>query len=83
MQRYNILIAVLEYFTRNFFHHFALAVAVVAVLQFSQGYSHTLKYFYIYIYIYIYKNIELIFDFHITYFGTATLQQLQHRGVFS
>ena len=55
-------------------HHSALAVAVVAVLQFSRSYSHTLKNFYIYIYIYIYINIELIFDFHITYFGTATLQ---------
>ena len=31
----------------------------------------------IFIYIYIYINIELIFDFHTTYFGTATLQQLQ------
>ena len=26
----------------------------------------------------MYINIELIFDFRITYFGTATLQQLQH-----
>ena len=25
-----------------------------------------------------YINIELIFDYRITYFGTATLQQLQH-----
>ena len=47
-----------------------LAVAVVAVLQFSRSYSHTLK-----IFLYLYINIELIFDFHTTYFGTATLQQ--------
>ena len=45
----------------------------VAVLQFSRSYSHTLK-----ILLYLYINIELIFDFRITYFGTATLQQLQH-----
>ena len=48
----------------------ALTVAVVAVLQFSRSYSHTLK-----ILIYLYINIELIFDFHTTYFGTATLQR--------
>ena len=43
----------------------------VAVLQFSKGYSYTRKYFYIYIYI----NIDLIFDFWIINFGTATLQR--------
>ena len=41
----------------------------VAVLQFSKGYSYTIKYFYIYI------NIDLIFDFWIINFGTATLQR--------
>jgi len=45
----------------------------VAVLQFSRSYSYTLK-----ILLYLYINIELIFDFRITYFGTATLQRLQH-----
>ena len=39
----------------------ALAVAVVAVLQFSEKYSHAQNMFYIYIYIYIYINIELFF----------------------
>ena len=42
----------------------------VAVLQFSKGYFHTLK-----ILLYLYINIELIFYFRITYFGTATLQR--------
>ena len=46
----------------------------VAVLQFSKGYFHTLK-----ILLYLYINIELIFDFHRIYFGTATLQQVQQR----
>ena len=45
-------------------------VALVAVLQFSKGYFHTLK-----ILLYLYINIELIFDFHRIYFGTATLQR--------
>ena len=77
LQRYESFIAVHEYFARKnlFFLCFsfpALAVALVAVLQFSKGYSHTLK-----ILLYLYINIELIFDFHTTYFGTATLQQLQ------
>ena len=35
----------------------------VAVLQFSKGYSYTLK-----ILLYLYVNIEFIFDFHITFF---------------
>ena len=43
--------------SQEIFHHFALAVTVVAVLQFSQGYSHTLKILlYLYIYLYIYKD---------------------------
>jgi hypothetical protein len=40
------------------------------VLQFSKGYFHTLK-----ILLYLYINIELIFDYHRIYFGTATLQR--------
>ena len=44
-----------------------------AALQFSRSYSHTLK-----ILLYLYINIELIFDFHTTCFGTATLHQVQH-----
>jgi len=44
-------------------------------LQFSKGFSHTLK-----ILLYLYINIELIFDYHRIYFGTATLQQPQHRS---
>ena len=75
MQRYNILIAVLEYIVRNFIIFFSENVAAVAVLQFLRSYSHTLKYYYIYIYIYIYINIELFFDFRIPCFLTATLQQ--------
>jgi hypothetical protein len=57
-----------------------LVVAVLQLLQFSRGIPHTLKillYLYIY-YIYnIYINIELIFDFGRTYFGTATTATLQ------
>ena len=81
-QRYDIGIAVHEYFTRNFSLAY-LQRCNVAMLQFSRSYSHTPKHFYIYIYIYIYINIELIFDFRITYFGTATLQQLQQQHCFS
>jgi len=82
VQRYDIGIAVHEYFTRNFSFscitlHLAvavltssttagarhsssklgsaLAVAVVAVLQFSEKYSHAPKICSIFIYIYIYK----------------------------
>ena len=79
MQRYESFIAVYEYFARNF--HFSAIIsfpdsvdAVVAVLQFSKGYSHTLK-----ILLYLYINIGFIFDYRITYFGTATLQQVQQR----
>ena len=69
------MIAVHEYFTRNFSFFcdiFLLKIncCSVAVLQFSKNYSHTLK-----ILLYLYINIELIFDFSITYFGTATLQR--------
>jgi len=39
-------------------------------LQFSKGYSHTLKKL-----LYLYINIGFIFDYRITYFGTATLQR--------
>ena len=45
-----------------------------------EGMSIPHKFLYIYIYIDIYINIGIIFDFSITYFGTATLQQLQHSG---
>jgi len=51
-----------------------LVDAVDAVLQFSKGYSNTLK-----ILLYLYINIELNFDFRITYFGTATLHQVHQR----
>ena len=51
-------------------------VALVAVLQFSKGYFHTLK-----ILLYLYINIELIFDFHRIYFGTATLQRCNNRNI--
>ena len=47
-----------------------ICVALVAVLQFSYRYSHTLK-----ILLYLYINIELIFNHLIIYFGTATLQR--------
>ena len=40
----------------------------VSVLQFSKGFSHTLK-----ILLYLYINIELIFDLHTIDFGTVTL----------
>jgi hypothetical protein len=44
----------------------------VAVLE---RLSHTQE-----ILLYLYINIELIFDYHRIYFGTATLQQPQHRS---
>ena len=43
MQRYNILIAVLEYIVRNFIIFFSENVAAAAVLQFSKGYLHNLR----------------------------------------
>ena len=49
-------------------------VALVAVLQFSKGYFHTLK-----ILLYLYINIEFIFDFLYSHFLTATLQHIRLR----
>ena len=76
VQRYNLFIAVYES-RANFFLVFLRKrqanLLRVAVLQFSKGFSHTLK-----ILLYLYINIELIFDYHRIYFGTATLQQPQH-----
>ena len=76
LQRYNLFIAVYESRANIFLVFLRKRQANllrVAVLQFSKGFSHTLK-----ILLYLYINIELIFDYHRIYFGTATLQQLQH-----
>ena len=69
MQRYDFFIAVYELFPIYFRTSVYKLLLRRAVLQFSRGYSHTLK-----ILLYLYINIELIFNFHRTYFGTATLQ---------
>ena len=66
---------------KEFFHFSAIIfsdsvdVALVAVLQFSKGYFHTLK-----ILLYLYINIELIFDYHRIYLGTATLQRCNSKS---
>ena len=73
VQRYNLFIAVYESRANIFLVFLRKRQAKllrVAVLQFSKGFSHTLK-----ILLYLYINIELIFDYHRIYFGTATLQQ--------
>jgi hypothetical protein len=75
LQRYNLFIAVYESRANIFLVFLRKRQANllrVAVLQFSKGFSHTLK-----ILLYLYINIELIFDYHRIYFGTATLQQPQ------
>ena len=75
LQRYNLFIAVYESRANIFLVFLRKRQANllrVAVLQFSKGFFHTLK-----ILLYLYINIELIFDYHSIYFGTATLQQPQ------